>query len=54
MVNVDTTSLEAQLRLAEEAENQVQKLESLASDAPRLRDELAKTKHHNERNLARD
>ena len=35
MVNVDTTSLEAQLRLAEEAENQVQKLESLASDAPR-------------------
>jgi len=53
MVNVDTTSLEAQLRLAEEAENQVQKLESLASDAPRLRDELAKTKQRNERNLAR-
>ncbi len=54
MVNVDTTSLEAQLRLAEEAENQVQKLESLASDAPRLRDELAKTKQRNERNLARE
>ena len=54
MVNVDTTSLEAQLRLAEEAEDQVQKLESLASDAPRLRDELAKTKHLNERTQARD
>ena len=53
MVNGDTTSLIENLKRAEEAESEVQRLGPLASNAPLLREELAKTQRDQERKRAK-
>ncbi len=53
MVNQVNSSLEDQLRRAEEAENEVERLESLASQAPLLRAEMAKSQRQEERDTNR-
>ena len=53
MVNGYTSSLEEKLRKAEEAENEVLRLESLASEAPQLRAEVAKAQRQDERDRNR-
>jgi chromosome segregation ATPase len=49
MVNGFTSSLEEKLRRAEEAENEVHRLETLASEAPSLRTEVARVQRQAER-----
>ena len=49
MVNGFTSSLEDKLRQAEEAENEVHRLENLASEAPRLRAEVARAQRQADR-----
>jgi cysteinyl-tRNA synthetase len=49
MVNGFTSSLEDKLRQAEEAENEVHRLGNLASEAPRLREELARAQRQADR-----
>jgi hypothetical protein len=53
MVNGQTSSLEEKLRRAEEAENEVNRLGSLASEAPRLRAEVARAQRQEKRELNR-
>ena len=53
MVNGFTSSLQEKLRQAEEAETEVQRLESVASEAPLLRAEVAKAQRQEERDLNR-
>ncbi len=49
MVDINATSLEEQLRRAEEAAQEVNRLESLASQAPQLREKIAKIQRQEER-----
>ena len=53
MVNGYTSKLEEKLRRAEEAENEVNRLETLASEAPQLRAEVAKAQRNAERDRNR-
>ena len=53
MLSETNPSLLARLRAAEEAEQEVQRLESLASQAPDLREAVAKTQRHEKRNHTR-
>lgn len=53
MENGYSSLLEDKLRQAEEAENQVHQLESLASEAPRLRAEVAKAQRQEDRDRNR-
>ena len=54
MVTENNPSLLAQLKAAEEAEMEVRRLETLASQAPSLRAELAKAQRHDNRNQNRN
>ena len=54
MLNGSFTSLDTKLKQAEEAEAQLEKLEPLAAEAPRLREEKAKEVLAEERRLKRD
>ena len=49
MVELHTSSLEEQLRRAEEAAQEVSRLESLASQAPQLREKIAKLQRQEDR-----
>ncbi len=53
MVSGHDSSLQDKLRRAEEAESEVQRLEDLAAEAPRLRTELAKAQRKEERDRNR-
>lgn len=53
MLSETNPSLLARLRAAEEAELEVQRLETLASQAPDLRAEVARTQRHEKRNQTR-
>jgi acyl-CoA-binding protein len=54
VVTENNPSLLAQLKAAEEAEMEVRRLETLASQAPSLRAELAKAQRHDNRNQNRN
>ena len=53
MVDLNTSTLEEQLRRAEEAAQEVNRLEQLASQAPALRERIAKIQRQEERELNR-
>ena len=53
MVDLHTSALEEQLRRAEEAAQEVNRLESLASQAPQLREKIAKIQRQEERDRNR-
>lgn len=53
MVDLNTSTLEEQLRRAEEAAQEVSRLEHLASQAPALRERIAKIQRQEERELNR-
>ena len=53
MVDLNTSTLEEQLRRAEEAAQEVSRLEQLASQAPALRERIAKIQRQEERELNR-
>lgn len=53
MVDLNTSTLQEQLRRAEEAAQEVSRLEHLASQAPALRERIAKIQRQEERDLNR-